>query len=65
MDTLPDVLKKKGTNGIKEEAGVKITVEIPVGPGEVDNSSGNVGRQVGGQILDQLIKGLVFEDDSE
>jgi hypothetical protein len=63
MDTLPDVLKTKGNEGIKENDGVKITVEIPVGPGEGGSSSGSVGKQVGGQILDQLIKGLVFEEE--
>jgi hypothetical protein len=63
MDTLPDVLKTKGNESIKEDAGVKITVEIPVGPGESRSSSGNVGKQLGGQVLDQLIKGLVFEDE--
>ncbi|MDR1579432.1 MAG: hypothetical protein LBS35_03665 [Synergistaceae bacterium] len=62
MDTLPDVLKKKDNN-IKEDTGVKITVEIPVGPGEDGNSHGNVGKQLSGQILDQLIKSLVFEDE--
>ncbi|MDR3165649.1 MAG: hypothetical protein LBU13_08730 [Synergistaceae bacterium] len=63
MDTMPDVLKKKGNDGIKEEAGVKITVEIPVGPGGDGKSPSNVGRQVGGQLLDQLIKGLVFDEE--
>jgi hypothetical protein len=63
MNTLPDVLKTKGSESIKDGAGVKITVEIPVGPGEGGNSAGNVGKQLSGQILDQLIKGLVFEDE--
>jgi hypothetical protein len=63
MDTVPDVLKTKGNNAIKEDAGVKITVEIPVGPGGNGKSPGSVGKQVGGQILDQLIKGLVFDDE--
>ncbi|MDR0764269.1 MAG: hypothetical protein LBE65_01590 [Synergistaceae bacterium] len=63
MDTLPDVLKNNGSNGAGEDAGVKITVEIPVGPGGGENSPGNVGKQVSGQILDQLIKSLVFDDE--
>jgi hypothetical protein len=63
MDTLPDVLKKKTNDGIKEEAGVKITIEIPVGPGGDGKSPNSVGKQLGGQILDQVIKGLVFEDE--
>jgi hypothetical protein len=63
MDTLPDVLKKKDNNSIKEDTGVKIVVEIPVGPGGDGNSPGTVGKQLSGQILDQLIKGLVFEGE--
>jgi hypothetical protein len=63
MDTLPDALKNKGGSGVKDDAGVKLTVEIPVGPGGDGNSSGNVGKQISGQLLDQLIKGLVFEDE--
>jgi hypothetical protein len=61
MDTLPEALKDKGEG--KDDTGLKITLEFPVGPGGDGNSPGSVENQLGGQLLDQIIKGLIFESD--
>jgi hypothetical protein len=60
MDTIPDALKNSGIHKEDSAEKIQIKVEIPVGPG-ADNSSESVGGQVGGQLLDQMLKGLVFD----
>jgi hypothetical protein len=51
--------------GAKREDDRKIEIKLgfPVGPGGDGHSSGagNVGREVGGQVLDQLLKDLIFD----
>ena len=61
IDTLPAALKDP--DGYKEDRGVKIKVEIPVGPGSEGNPHDGVKDQLSGQILDQLIKGLIFDGE--
>jgi hypothetical protein len=61
MDPLPSALKNP--DGYKEERGVKLKVEIPVGPGGDGHPKEGVGDQISGQILDQLIKGLIFDEE--
>jgi hypothetical protein len=61
LDPMPSVLKDP--NGYKEEKGVKLKVEIPVGPGGENHAGSGVGGQIGGQLLDQLIKGLIFDEE--
>jgi hypothetical protein len=60
MDTVPEALKNPDgyKNGDPER--IQIKVEIPVGPGE-SHSSESVPGQVGGQLLDQILKGLIFD----
>jgi translocation and assembly module TamB len=60
MDTMPSALKNP--EGYKEDKGIKLKIEIPVGPGGSGRSD-SVGGQIGGQLLDQLIKGLIFDDE--
>ena len=59
MDAMPSALKNP--EGYKEDKGLKLKIEIPVGPG--GGRSESVGGQIGGQLLDQLIKGLIFDDE--
>jgi translocation and assembly module TamB len=61
MDTMPSALKNP--DGYKGDEGFKVKVEIPVGPGGEGHSSPNIGGQIGGQLLDQLLKGIVFDDE--
>jgi uncharacterized protein involved in outer membrane biogenesis len=61
MDPMPSALKNP--DGYKEERGVKLKVEIPVGPGGDGHPKEGVGGQISGQILDQLIKGLIFDEE--
>jgi translocation and assembly module TamB len=43
----------------KEDDQIKINVEFSVGPGEAERGNG-IGGQIGGQILERVLKGLVF-----
>ena len=61
MDMLP--LALQNPDGYKEDRGVKLRLEIPVGPGSERDARGDVGGQLSGQILDQLIKGLIFDGE--
>ncbi|MDR1137985.1 MAG: hypothetical protein LBK91_06650 [Synergistaceae bacterium] len=60
MDTIPEALKNP--DGYKEGKSekIQIKVEFPVGPG-ANHSSESIEGQVGGQLLDQVLKGLVFD----
>jgi translocation and assembly module TamB len=59
-DTMPAILSESsGTRG-KEDERIQIKVEFPVGPGG-SSPSESVGGQVGGQLLDQVLKGLIFD----
>jgi len=60
-DTLPTALKTP--DGYREERGIKLKLEIPVGPGDEGSRQSGVGNQLSDQILDQLIKGLIFDDE--
>jgi hypothetical protein len=61
MDSLPAALR--APDGHREERGVKLRVEIPVGPGSEGSHHDDVGDQLSGQILDQLIRGLIFDGE--
>jgi hypothetical protein len=61
IDPMPPALKNP--DGYKEDTGIKLKVEIPVGPGGEGRAQEGVGGQISGQILDQLIKGLIFDDN--
>jgi translocation and assembly module TamB len=58
-DALPPALRNP--DGYREDRGVKLRFEIPVGPGGEDSHQDNVGNQLSSQILDQLIRGLIFD----
>ena len=60
IDTLPSALRNP--DGYREDRGVRLRLEIPVGPGSDGNGNTGVTDQVGSQILDQLIKGLIFDE---
>jgi translocation and assembly module TamB len=60
MDTIPEALKSSDGHKDDEQERIQIKVEIPVGPG-ADHSSESIKGQVGGQLLDQVLKGLIFE----
>ena len=61
MDALPSALSNP--DGYSEDRGVKLRVEVPVGPGGGDSANGSVGDQLSNQILDQLIRGLIFQGE--
>ena len=61
IDPLPSALRNP--DGYREERGVKLKVEIPVGPGGEGSHQGGVSDQLSDQILDQLIKGLIFDGE--
>ena len=61
MDTLPPALRNP--DGYREDRGIRLKVEIPVGPGGGGNGNAGVTDQLSSQILDQLIRGLIFDDN--
>jgi translocation and assembly module TamB len=60
MDAMPEALKNSDGYKDDDQERIQIKVEIPVGPG-ADNSSESLKGQVGGQLLEQVLKGLIFE----
>jgi hypothetical protein len=61
-DTIPAALAAPENNKEKKEGNFHLTLEFPVGPGGESHSSQNIGGQVSGQLIDQIFKGLVFDD---
>ena len=59
VDSLPPALRNP--DGYTEDRGIRLKVEIPVGPGGEGSGNSGVTDQLGSQILDQLIKGLIFD----
>jgi uncharacterized protein involved in outer membrane biogenesis len=60
MNTIPEALENSDGHKDGDKERIQIKVEIPVGPG-ADNSSESVKGQVGGQLLNQVLKNLIFE----
>ena len=60
-NALPAALRNP--DGYREDRGIRLRVEIPVGPGSTGSANGAVSDQLSSQILDQLIRGLIFDDE--
>lgn len=58
-DTMPEGLAEPEGAREKDMERVNIRIEFPVGPGGKGSSGDDIGGQVGGQVLDQAIKGLL------
>jgi uncharacterized protein YjbI with pentapeptide repeats len=63
FDARPPMLAETEGARDDEDRRMQIKVEFPVGPGgnRGEDSTESIGGQVGGQILDQIIKGIVFD----
>jgi uncharacterized protein involved in outer membrane biogenesis len=61
-NTIPEALREPEGSKEKIDDKMQIKIEFPVGPGGEGHSSRNIGGQVGGQVLDQILKGLIFDD---
>ncbi|MDR1650948.1 MAG: hypothetical protein LBR87_04110, partial [Synergistaceae bacterium] len=60
-DSIPAALNEPSGSKEKDEERIQLKLEFPVGPGGNDHTQ-NIGGQVGGQLIDQVLKGLIFDE---